>query len=108
MTRHVALDGGPAGKPVAAGGAVLVGQLELAEPICDLTVPARDGLSYSATRLLVRLHGQPLGFMTVPLVDGWPDPVRVARLLWSRWPVWAPSGVHAASRHRPAVPATRR
>jgi hypothetical protein len=53
-----------------AAGAVLVGQVELSEGVPDVEVPTRTGPTYSVARLLIRLHGQPLGFVTPPLVDG--------------------------------------
>jgi GT2 family glycosyltransferase len=53
-----------------AADAVLVGQVELSEGVSDVEVPTRTGPTYSAARLLVRLHGHPLGFVTLPLVDG--------------------------------------
>ena len=68
MARRLALDPGAA--PASAGGAVVVGQVELSEGIDDIAAPPRTGLPYTAVRLLVRLHGQPLGFVTLPLVDG--------------------------------------
>jgi GT2 family glycosyltransferase len=70
MARRLALDPGPAPAPASAGGAVLVGQVELSEGVDDIAAPARTGPPYTAVRLLVRLHGQPLGFVTLPLVDG--------------------------------------
>ena len=57
-------------RAASAGGAVLVGQVELSEGVGDIAAPARPGPPYAAVRLLVRLHGQPLGFVTLPLVDG--------------------------------------
>src|SRR5215211_8482437 len=70
MARRLALGPGPAPAPALAAGAVLVGQVELSEGVPDVEVPTRTGPTYSAARLLVRLHGQPLGFVTLPLVDG--------------------------------------
>ena len=70
MTRRLALGPGPAPAPASAGGAVLVGQVELSAGVDDIAAPARPGPPYAAVRLLVRLHGQPLGFVTLPLVDG--------------------------------------
>lgn len=70
MASRLALDTGPAPAPASAGGAVLVGQVELSEGVDDIAAPARPGPPYTAVRLLVRLHGQPLGFVTPPLVDG--------------------------------------
>jgi GT2 family glycosyltransferase len=61
---------GPGPAPASAGGAILVGQVELSEGVLDVVVPTRTGRTYSAVRLLVRLHGQPLGFVTLPLADG--------------------------------------
>jgi len=68
MARRLAL--GPEPAPAPAGGAVLVGQVELSKGVRDIAAPARPGPPYAAVRLLVRLHGQPLGFVTLPLVDG--------------------------------------
>jgi len=70
MTRRLALGPGLAPAPASAGGAVLVGQVELSNGVGDIAAPARPGPPYAAVRLLVRLHGQPLGFVTLPLVDG--------------------------------------
>jgi GT2 family glycosyltransferase len=70
MARRLALGPGPAPAPALAAGAVLVGQVELSEGVPDVEVPTRTGPTYSAARLLIRLHGQPLGFVTLPLVDG--------------------------------------
>src|SRR5918992_2234435 len=70
MARRLALGPGPAPAPASAGGAVLVGQVELSKGVGDIAAPARLGPPYAAVRLLVRLHGQPLGFVTLPLVDG--------------------------------------
>ena len=70
MTRRPARGPGPAPAPASAAGAVLVGQVELSNGVGDIAAPARPGPPYAAMRLLVRLHGQPLGFVTLPLVDG--------------------------------------
>jgi GT2 family glycosyltransferase len=69
MARRLVLDPGPAAAP-ASGGAVLVGQVELSEGVDDVAAPAHPGPPYAAVRLLVRVHGQPLGFVTLPLVGG--------------------------------------
>jgi GT2 family glycosyltransferase len=70
LNRRLALDPGPAPAPASAGGAVLVRQVELSKDVGDIAAPANSGPPYAAARLLVRLHGQPLGFVTLPLVDG--------------------------------------
>jgi GT2 family glycosyltransferase len=72
MARRLVLDPGPApaAAPASAGGAVLVGQVELSNGVSDIAAPAGPGPPYATVRLLVRLHGQPLGFVTLPLVDG--------------------------------------
>jgi GT2 family glycosyltransferase len=70
LNRRLALDPGPAPAPASAGGAVLVRQVELSKDVGDIAAPANSGPAYAAARLLVRLHGQPLGFVTLPLVDG--------------------------------------
>jgi GT2 family glycosyltransferase len=69
MARRLALGPGPATAPALADP-VLVGQVELSKGVGDIAAPARPGPPYAAVRLLVRLHGQPLGFVTLPLVDG--------------------------------------
>jgi glycosyltransferase involved in cell wall biosynthesis len=48
-----------------------VHELELAGPVSELIVPARpDGHPYRRARLLVRIHGQPIGFVEVRPDDG--------------------------------------
>jgi glycosyltransferase involved in cell wall biosynthesis len=48
-----------------------VGELELARPVSDLIAPAGpDGRSYRRARLLVRIHGQPIGFVEIRLREG--------------------------------------
>ena len=66
------------GTPLAQDGAIRarashrikVADLELCDPIAGLT--ALDG--YQSARLLVRLGGTPLGWTTVPVIDGHCDP----------------------------------
>jgi GT2 family glycosyltransferase len=70
MTRRLALGPGPAPAPALATDPVMVGQVELSKGVGDIAAPAPPGPPYAAVRLLVRLHGQPLGFITLPLVDG--------------------------------------
>jgi GT2 family glycosyltransferase len=47
-----------------------VSELELAAPIADLCLPAGPEVEYSAARILVRLHRQPLGFMVLAVNEG--------------------------------------
>jgi hypothetical protein len=48
------------------GSPIKVVDIELSKPLQDF-----DGLeSYSGLRVLVRLHGTPLGFVEVPLLEG--------------------------------------
>jgi O-antigen biosynthesis protein len=61
---------------------VLVVEAELADPIAVLGWAGAEG-RYGSAQLLVRLHGAPLGIMTVPLLDGGPSPAQVADLVWS-------------------------
>jgi GT2 family glycosyltransferase len=82
MARQLTAGGRPAPKVVPDSGAILVDQVELSEPFRDIAVPAGNGISYSAIRLLVRLHHQPLGFVTVPLADEGLDAPRVAEHVW--------------------------
>ena len=84
MARQLTAAGRPARGVAPDGSAVLVDQVELSEPLRDIAVPARDGASYSAIRLLVRLHHQPLGFVTVPLADDGPDAPQVAERVWEQ------------------------
>lgn len=45
---------------------ILVGDLELTEPITDLDLPDRaDGVPYEGARLLVRMQGMPVGYASV-------------------------------------------
>ena len=46
--------------------AIKVLDVELSRPLEDIT--ALDG--YQALQALVRLHGTPIGYVTVPLLDG--------------------------------------
>jgi GT2 family glycosyltransferase len=75
--------GGRAAHQVAADdGAVLVGQVELSEPLRDIAVPVGNSVAYGAIRLLVRLHHQPLGFVCVPLEERRLSAARLAELVW--------------------------
>src|SRR5215218_1333526 len=59
----------PVGAPTFAP--TWVTEVDLAEPLRELRAPARDdGRSFADVRVLVRLHGEPLGFVRVPLADG--------------------------------------
>lgn len=61
----------------AAGGGTWCCELELsAEPALRAVLPLREE---SAARVLVRLHGAPLGYVTVPVGDAGPDAGAVAR-----------------------------
>ncbi len=83
MARQLTARGGLAREVAPDGGAVLVDQIELSEPLRDIAVPAGNGIFYSAVRLLVRLHHQPLGFVTVPLADERLDAARLAERVWA-------------------------
>lgn len=58
--------------PLDAAQPLWVAELDLAEAgVADLHVPpAAGGEPYGAARVLVRLGGEPLGFVTVPVVAG--------------------------------------
>jgi len=61
----------PAPRAPAGHGPLWVGEVELAGGLpAALAMPVRPGSAYIGGRLLVRVHGQPLGFVTVPVVDG--------------------------------------
>ncbi len=50
---------------------VLVTDVELTSGDLDLEVPpSQSGQPYASARVLVRLHGRPLGVVTVPVTDG--------------------------------------
>jgi len=60
---------------------ILVGELELAQPICDLELPAReDGVPYGGARLLVRMQGMPVGYVSILPEEL--DAASVARAVW--------------------------
>jgi GT2 family glycosyltransferase len=80
MAQQLTARSRPAREVAPDGGAVLVDQVELSEPLRDVAVPA--GVAYAAVRLLVRLHHRPLGFVTVPLEDERLPATRVAELIW--------------------------
>jgi GT2 family glycosyltransferase len=84
MARQLASGDGRPSQPVTTGGAILVSQVELSEGVRDIAVPADNGRAYSTVRLLVRLHGQPLGFVTLPLGDGRLEASVVAEHLWEK------------------------
>jgi len=54
--------------PADRNGAVWSAELELSGSSASLTVPG--GQRYRTARILVRLHGDPVGFVRVPVVDG--------------------------------------
>jgi GT2 family glycosyltransferase len=62
---------------------ILMGELELTEPINDVHLPARDdGVAYNGVRLLVRLQRMPIGY--VSLTPDALDAAAVAREIWRR------------------------
>ena len=45
---------------------ILVGELELTEPISDVRLPVRDdGRTYNGVRLLVRMQRMPVGYVSL-------------------------------------------
>ena len=64
-----------------SGGAppTWVGEIELSAPAEVRSVGPKAHVRYEQARVLVRLHGAPLGFVEVRLPDGRVDPVRVER-----------------------------
>ena len=64
---------GGRGRRIDAGGfePTWVGELELSRPVSDLIAPVGPGgRPYRRARLLVRVHGQPIGFLELGLRDG--------------------------------------
>ena len=61
---------------------ILVGELELASPVPDIELPARNGDAYTAVRLLVRVHREPAGY--VLLSPDALDAVSVAERVWQQ------------------------
>jgi GT2 family glycosyltransferase len=49
---------------------VWVGEVELSRPLHDLELTGDDRSTYRAARLLVRCHGDPVGFVTQPVTEG--------------------------------------
>lgn len=61
---------------------ILIGELELTEPIADIQLPARaDGTAYNGVQLLVRMQRIPVGYIF--LAPGDLSPQVVARQVWS-------------------------
>jgi len=42
---------------------------------------------HATARVLVRVHGEPLGYVTLPAVDGDVDRTELLRVVWERWAV---------------------
>jgi glycosyltransferase involved in cell wall biosynthesis len=60
---------------------ILVGELELTEPINDISLPAReDGLAYNSVRLLVRMQHMTVGY--VSLLPDALDAAAISRKVW--------------------------
>ena len=61
---------------------ILIGELELAEPIADIQLPVRaDGTAYNGVQLLVRMQRIPVGYIFLAPDDL--SPQVVARQVWS-------------------------
>ena len=91
MARKLGLDGTER-RSVTSGGRILVSQVELSDGLGGIIVPAHPGQAYTAVRVLVRLHLQPLGFVTVPLVGGQLEAPSVAEAIWAE--LQAPLNAH--------------
>ena len=63
-------------------GAIWIGQLELADALRGDAVIEPDRASAYWARVLVRLHHEPLGFVTVPSLSGAVDIDRLRRTVW--------------------------
>jgi GT2 family glycosyltransferase len=58
---------------------VLVADVELSTGAVTIEVPpSHSGLPYSSARVLTRMHGHPLGLVTVPITDGRADEAAAA------------------------------
>jgi GT2 family glycosyltransferase len=58
-----------------------VGEVELSAPLGAVPIVARAERAYERARILVRLHGEPLGFLDVPIREGWNSPEGIAAAL---------------------------
>lgn len=67
------------------GGSLWVGELELGERLAPVSPVPRAASAYARARILVRLHGEPLGFLEPDLEGGLADPLRLAREAWRRY-----------------------
>ena len=62
---------------------ILIGSVELTEPVGGLETPARpDGAAYTQVRLLVRMQGIPVGYAFLPPAAT--DAAAVARQVWAQ------------------------
>ena len=59
-----------------------VGQIELSQPTVAGVTEGRDAAGYSRARVLVRLHGEPLGFVEAPVRAGRVDSESVTASAW--------------------------
>jgi GT2 family glycosyltransferase len=64
---------------------VSVGEVELGAPLEARSPVPQDRSDYDRSRLLVRLHGQPLGFLELRLAGDRLDPARLADETWRRF-----------------------
>ena len=65
------------GRPVA----MVLAELELSQPLSPLRPPAATA---QPARLLVRLHGHPLGIMDLSLPESGLEPSALAAMVWAR------------------------
>ena len=74
----------PPGDDATPFAPIAVRSVELADPLTAITADdSPSGMPYGSAFVLVRLHGEPLGVETVPLVNGRAGADQVAEHLWS-------------------------
>jgi glycosyltransferase involved in cell wall biosynthesis len=98
---------------------VRMAEVELAQPLPAIERGGGElGIPYRAAQVLVRLHGEPLGFAIADLRDGTVEPTALAELIWAQLetPIRAhleeddlavPAGIDASGLSAPDVPPCR-
>jgi glycosyltransferase involved in cell wall biosynthesis/GT2 family glycosyltransferase len=95
-------------------------EVELAQPLPTIERGSGElGIPYRTAQILIRLHGEPLGFAVADLGDGAVEPAALAELIWEQLatPIAAhleedglavPAGIEANGLSDPGTPPCRR